>query len=378
MGFSTDAVHAGQEPEPRTGAVMTPIFATSTYAHVAGNEDGAFDYSRVVNPTRTALEANLAALEGGAHGACFASGMAAIDALVRLFDAGDHVVVSENVYGGTYRLFETVMRRQGIDFAWVDTSDPAAVAEAMRDRTRLVLVETPTNPMMTLTDIEAVAGLCRKRGVLLAVDNTFMTPFFQRPLDLGADLVVHSTTKYLNGHSDSLGGVVVTSNEEAAEGLRHIQKSAGAVLSPFEAFLILRGVKTLAVRMERHDRNGRCLAAWLEGRPEVERVCYPGLPSHPQHDLAGRQMSGFGGMISFDVGSRERAEAVMAGVEVFAKAESLGGVESLICLPATMTHASIPADRAERMGMTHGLLRISVGIEDLEDLQADLEQALAG
>jgi len=325
MGFSTDAVHAGQEPEPRTGAVMTPIFATSTYAHVAGNEDGAFDYSRVVNPTRTALEANLAALEGGAHGACFASGMAAIDALVRLF-----------------------------------------------------LVETPTNPMMTLTDIEAVAGLCRKRGVLLAVDNTFMTPFFQRPLDLGADLVVHSTTKYLNGHSDSLGGVVVTSNEEAAEGLRHIQKSAGAVLSPFEAFLILRGVKTLAVRMERHDRNGRCLAAWLEGRPEVERVCYPGLPSHPQHDLAGRQMSGFGGMISFDVGSRERAEAVMAGVEVFAKAESLGGVESLICLPATMTHASIPADRAERMGMTHGLLRISVGIEDLEDLQADLEQALAG
>ncbi len=377
-GFATMTVHAGQHPDPTTGAVMQPVYFTSTYRQPGLGKGWPYDYARVVNPTRSALERNLAALEGGLEARCFASGMSAVTAVLHLLRAGDHVVVSRNVYGGVYRLFEGLLRRFGLDFTWLDTSDLEQVEAAISGRTRMLYVETPTNPTLDLTDLRGAARLCRRRGLLLVVDNTFMTPCFQRPIALGADIVVHSTTKFLNGHSDSIGGSVVTTRREHAERIAWLQKSVGAILSPMDSFLVLRGIKTLVLRMERHDRSARAIAAWLEDRSKVRRVHYPGLRSHPQHDLARRQMTGFGGMISFDLGTRERAKKLLGRVKLCALAESLGGVETLISHPATMTHASVPAEERRRIGVTDGLVRLSVGIEDVEDVIADLELALKG
>jgi len=375
--LATRALHAGQEPEVITGAIMTPIFQTSTYVQPGLGADHPFEYARTRNPTRDALERNLAALEGARHGFAFASGLAATEALLTLLSAGDHVICGDNVYGGTHRLMTQVLERLGLHFSFVDIRDPDRVAEAIRPETRLVFLETPTNPMMRLADIEAIAAITRDRGIQLAVDNTFATPVFQQPLTLGADVVVHSTTKYLNGHSDMVGGAVITSDDDLAERLAFLQNAAGAVPGPFDCWLALRGTKTLVLRMQQHDASGRQLAAWLAHHPAVERVYYPGLPDHPQYDLATRQMRGFGGMISFDLGSLERARTVVARTELFALAESLGGVESLIGHPASMTHAAVPRAMREEMELTDGLVRISVGIEDVNDLQADLEQALA-
>ena len=375
-GFSTRAVHAGQEPDPLTGAIMTPIYATSTYVQPALGKTKGYDYARTINPTRSALERNLTALEGGRAGYCFASGMAAISAVTTLLTGGDHVIATHNVYGGTYRLFERVLRGGGLDFTWLDTSDLGAVERAARRNTRMLYIETPTNPMMTLTDLRAAAKLARRLRLILVVDNTFMSPYFQQPLALGADIVVHSTTKFLNGHSDCVGGVVILKSAAHAERIGFVQNSAGAILSPFDSWLVLRGTKTLALRMERHDANGRRIAAWLDRHPKVKRVFYPGLKSHPQHALARRQMSGFGAMISFDLGSFGRAKRLLDRVRLCALAESLGGVETLISHPATMTHASVPPADRKRLGITDGLVRISVGIEDAEDLIADLAGAL--
>ena len=374
--FGTLAVHAGQRPDPTTGAIMTPIYQTSTYAQEAIGRHKGYEYARVSNPTRSALEANVAALEGGRHAAAFASGLAAIEAVVKLCSAGDHVVCGDNVYGGTDRLFRQVLSRLGLAFDFVDTRDLDALRAAVRPNTRIVFVETPTNPLMHITDIRGAAEIAHAARAWLVVDNTFATPYFQRPLQLGADAVVHSSTKYLNGHSDVVGGIVVTSNDEILEGLRFLQKAAGAVPGPMDCWLVLRGTKTLHLRMEAHDRNGRRIAEWLEADPRVERVHYPGLVSHPQHELARRQMRGFGGMISFELGSRERAEAFCARTRLFTLAESLGGVESLVSHPASMTHASVPKEVRERMGITDGLVRLSVGVEDVEDLIADLDRAL--
>ena len=374
--FGTLCIHAGQEPDPATGAIITPIYQTSTYVQEALGRHKGHEYARTSNPTRAALEANVAALEGGRAGFAFASGMAAIDAVVSLLKSGDHVVVTANTYGGTFRLFERVLTRVGLRFSYVDTSSTPELTAAIEPATRMVFLETPTNPVMALTDISAVADICRGRGVTLAVDNTFASPAIQRPLELGADLVVHSTTKYLNGHSDSVGGLVVATRDEHSEWLKFVQNAAGAILGPFDAWLVLRGTKTLAVRMREHSVNGLALAEFLAGHPKVERVLYPGLPTHPQHDLARRQMRGFGGMLAFDMGSLERARTVLESVRVFALAESLGGVESLIGHPATMTHASVPPERRAALGITDGLVRISAGIEDIDDLRADLSQAL--
>jgi cystathionine beta-lyase/cystathionine gamma-synthase len=377
-GFSTRAIHAGQEPDPTTGAVMTPIYQTSTYAQEALGRNKGYEYARTHNRTRAALEANLAALEGGRHGLCFASGLAAANTLLMTLSAGDHVVAGNNLYGGTYRLFEKVLRRLGLAFTFVNASDVKAVEGALTPATRLLVVETPSNPMMQLTDIAAVAALTRPRGIKLVVDNTFMTPFFQRPLALGADVVLHSVTKYLNGHSDMVGGALVTSDDRLAESLRFLQNAAGAVPGPMDCWLALRGTKTLAVRMERHERNARALAEHLARHPRVAHTLYPGLPSHPQHELARRQASGFGGMISFvpGDGSLEAGRCVFDRFRLFTRAESLGGVESLVCHPASMTHASVPREDRLAIGFADGLLRLSVGIEDLEDLAADLDQAL--
>ena len=377
-GFSTRAIHAGQEPDPTTGAVMTPIYQTSTYAQEALGRNKGYEYARTHNRTRAALEANLAALEGGRHGLCFASGLAAANTLVMTLSAGDHVVAGNNLYGGTYRLFEKVLRRLGLAFTFVNATDVKAIEAALTAATRLVVVETPTNPMMQLTDIAAVAALTRTRGIKLVVDNTFMTPFFQRPLALGADVVLHSVTKYLNGHSDMVGGALVTSDDRLAEALRYLQNAAGAVPGPMDCWLALRGTKTLAVRMERHERNARALAEHLARHPRVSHTHYPGLPSHPQHELARRQASGFGGMISFvpGDGSLEAGRCVFDRFRLFTRAESLGGVESLVCHPASMTHASVPREDRLAIGFADGLLRLSVGIEDLEDLALDLDQAL--
>ncbi|MDT8340211.1 MAG: cystathionine gamma-synthase [Longimicrobiales bacterium] len=378
--FGTLAVHAGQAPEPVTGAIMPPIFQTSTFVQPAIGEPlgGVYDYARVANPTREALERNLAALEGGGHGIAFASGLAAIEAVVKRLSAGDHVVSEENTYGGTTRMFTRVLARLGIDFSFVDTRDPDAIAAAMRPTTRLVHVETPTNPMMRICDIRRAAEIAHAGGALLMVDNTFASPYNQRPLALGADVAVHSTTKYLNGHSDIIGGAVVVDDEALAEEIRFIRKSSGAVPGPMDAWLCLRGTKTLHLRMEAHNANGGAVAKYLEAHPRVERVYYPGLPSHPQHEVAARQMRGFTGMVSLDVGSLDRARELVARTRIFQLAESLGGVESLISVPALMTHASVPAERRERMGVTEGLVRLSVGIEDVEDLLADLDHALGG
>jgi len=377
-GLGTRAVHAGQEPEPLAGAVTMPIFQTSTYVQEALGVHKGHEYARVSNPTRDALERNVAALEGGTHGFAFASGMAAIDAVLTILAAGDHVVCGENVYGGTHRLMEQVRSKVGLSFSYVDTSDLAAVERAIRPATKLLFVETPTNPMMRIADLGALGALAASRQLLLAVDNTFATPVFQRPFEFGAAIVVHSTTKYLNGHSDMVGGMVVVKRDDLAEKFAFLQKAVGAVPGPFDCWLVLRGTKTLALRMRQHDQNGRRIAEWLARDERVPKVYYPGLPSHPQHELACRQMSGFGGMISFESGSLERAKRIVERTKLFALAESLGGVESLIGHPATMTHAAVPRAMREAMGLTDGLVRLSVGIEDADDLIEDLDRALAG
>jgi cystathionine beta-lyase/cystathionine gamma-synthase len=378
-GFSTRAIHAGQRPDPSTGAITVPIYQTSTYVQEGLGKHKGFEYARTQNPTRSALEGNLASLEGGRHALAFASGLASIDTILHTLQQGDHVVAGHNLYGGTYRLFDRVLRPFGLAFTFVDTSDIAALERAFTERTKLVFVETPTNPMMALTDIAAAAARAHARGAKLVVDNTFMTPYFQRPLEHGADLVVHSTTKYLNGHSDMVGGAVVLNDDAIAERLRFLQNAVGAVPGPHDCWLVLRGTKTLAVRMERHDSNARALAEHLARHPKVSRVHYPGLPDHPQHALARRQASGFGGMISFvpGDGALETGRRVLERFRLFALAESLGGVESLVCHPASMTHALVPREQRIRMGFADGLVRLSVGIEDLDDLRADLDQALA-
>ncbi|MEK6300973.1 MAG: cystathionine gamma-synthase [Acidobacteriota bacterium] len=375
MKFSTKAIHAGQEPDPSTGAVSIPIYQTSTYAQEGIGKNRGFEYARTQNPTRSALETNLAALEGGRACFAFASGMAATNAVMTLLRAGDHVIVSDNTYGGTFRLFDKILKKFGVEFSYVDAREPQNVEDAARPETRMVFIETPTNPVMSLVDIKAVAEITRRRGVRLVVDNTFMSPYFQQPLELGADIVVHSTTKYLNGHSDSIGGAVILDDEEDILAMAFIQNAAGAIISPLDAWLVMRGTKTLAVRMRQHDENGRIVAQFLSEHPKVQQVYYPGLKSHPQHELARRQMTGFGGMISFETGSLENASRVLEGVKLCTLGESLGGVETLISHPATMTHASVPEVERNRLGITDGLVRISVGIEDVEDIIADLDRA---
>ncbi len=376
-GFATRAIHAGQAPDPTTGAIMTPIYQTSTYVQDGLGRHKGFEYARTRNPTRDALERNLAALEGARYGFAWASGLAATDAVLKLLSAGDHVICGENVYGGTHRLMQRVFTRLGLTFTFVDTRDVAAIEAAATDRTRLIFIETPTNPMMRLTDLAAVGAWTRARGLLLAVDNTFATPYFQNPIEFGADLVVHSTTKYLNGHSDMVGGVVVTSRDDLAEQLGFLQNAAGAVPGPMDCWLTLRGTKTLALRMRQHDASGRKIAAVLAEHPVVRKVYYPGLPTHEQYALACRQMRGFGGMISLELGSLDRARRFVESVTLFSLAESLGGVESLIGHPASMTHASVPREMRDAMGLTDGLVRLSVGVEDTDDLLADLDRALA-
>ena len=377
-GFSTRAVHAGQEPDPTTGAVVVPLYQTSTYAQEALGKHKGYEYGRTHNPTRFALERNLAALEGGRHGFCFASGLAATTTLLQTLSAGDHVVAGNNLYGGTYRLFDRVFKRFGLEFSFVSAQDPDQVERAFGPRTRMLFVETPTNPMMQLTDLAAVSERARRRNVCVVVDNTFMTPYLQRPLELGAQVVLHSVTKYLNGHSDMIGGALVTSDERLAEQLRFLQNAAGAVPGPMDCWLALRGTKTLAVRMQRHEENARTLARFLAAQPQVKAVLYPGLESHPQHELARRQASGFGGMISFipGDGALEAGRRAFDRFRLFSRAESLGGVESLVCHPASMTHASVPREDRLSIGFADGLLRLSVGIEDVEDLRADVAQAL--
>ena len=378
MAFSTDCIHAGQEPEPVTGSVTYPIFQTSTYVQPELGKHKGFEYARTKNPTRSVLEANLAALEGGKHAHCFASGMSATDTVFRLLKSGDHVIAGENMYGGSYRLFSKVCEKFGLEFTYVDTSDAANVRAALRPTTKIVFLETPTNPMMTVTDIAACAEVAHAGGALVVVDNTFCSPYLQRPIELGADMVVHSTTKFLNGHSDSVGGVVVSNDDALAEQIGFLQNAVGAILSPFDSWLVLRGVKTLAVRMRQHEENGMAMAKYIAAHPKALKVYYPGLPDHPQHALAKRQMRGFGSMISFDVGSLANAKKFLDRVRLCSLAESLGGVETLISHPETMTHASVPIETRTRLGITPGLVRISVGIEDIEDLIADVKNAFDG
>ncbi|MDQ2926471.1 MAG: PLP-dependent aspartate aminotransferase family protein [Acidobacteriota bacterium] len=375
-GFATRAIHDGQAPDPLTGAVNVPIYLTSTYQQEAIGKNKGHEYARLTNPTRDALEESLCSLEGGASAHCFGSGMAAITAMFTMMKTGDHVVCSDNMYGGTGRLFDQVLTKFGLAFTYVDTRDVAAVAAAIRPETRLVHIETPTNPMMSITDIRAVADACHAKGVELSVDNTFLSPYLQRPIELGADIVMHSTTKFLNGHSDGLGGVLVGTKPEHAETFRFVQKCTGGILSPFDSYLLLRGVKTLAVRMEQHDANGRAVAAFLVERLGADKVFYPGLESHPQHELAKRQQRGFGSMISMELGSLEAANKFAKRLKLCYLAESLGGVETLICHPATMTHAAVGAEGRAKLGITDGLMRVSVGIEDVGDIVADLAQAL--
>lgn len=377
-GFATRAIHVGQEPDPLTGAIGVPIYPTSTYLQEEIGKHKGYEYSRVSNPTRTRLEQNLASLEGGVASRVFSSGMAAINALCTMFKSGDHVVCGHDLYGGVPRLFNQVLVNYGLEFSYVNTTELDQVERAIRKNTRMVYIETPTNPMMSITDIRAVSEICRRKKVDLVVDNTFMSPYFQKPLALGADMVVHSTTKFLNGHSDGLGGVVVCARPEQAEQFGFIQKAVGAILSPFECWLVLRGVKTLAVRMEKHDQNGRAVADFLSRHKKVKQVFYPGLPDHPQYRLAQQQMSGFGSMITFETGSLSNANKLLRKVQVCALGESLGGVETLISHPATMTHAAIGEKGRKAIGITDGMVRISVGIEDTDDIIADLDGALAG
>ena len=375
-GFATRAIHAGQPPDAATGAVTVPIYMTSTYVHDGLGEHKGFEYTRVHNPTRFALEDNVAALENGATGHAFASGMAAISALLTLVKAGEHVVVSQDVYGGTYRFFTQVLERYGLRFSWIDATSTDAIEAAMEPQTKLLFLETPTNPLMQITDLAAAAEIAHRHGALVAVDNTFLSPYLQRPLELGCDVVVHSTTKYLNGHSDALGGVLVAKDRAQGDWFYFVQKSVGGVMSPFDAFLVLRGIKTLPIRVERCEENARAVAAFLADHPKVERVLYPGLPNHPGYEVQQRQARGFGAMISFDLGSYDAAKRFLDRLEVMSLAESLGGVETLISHPATMTHASVPAERRATLGIGDGLVRISVGIEDRDDLLADLQRGL--
>jgi cystathionine gamma-lyase/cystathionine beta-lyase/cystathionine gamma-lyase/homocysteine desulfhydrase len=377
MGFATTAIHTGSEPDEATGSVTVPIYQTSTYAQDGLGKNKGYEYARTQNPTRSAVERNIAALEGGRFGFAFASGMAAIDATLRLVKSGEHVIVSDNTYGGTARLFNRILTNYGITFDYVDTSEPLNVEAAIKPNTKMVFIETPTNPVMIVTDLKEVSEIAHRAGARVVCDNTFMSPYLQRPLEFGVDIVVHSTTKYLNGHSDGVGGVVVLNDEEDANWIGFVQNSAGAILSPFDSFLVMRGTKTLALRMEQHDKSGRAVAAFLEEHPKVQKVYYPGSASHPQHALARRQQLGFGGMVSFDVGSLANARTVLESVKLCTLAESLGGVESLISHPATMTHASVDEAKRQRIGITDGLVRISVGIEDTDDIISDLDQALS-
>jgi len=378
MKFSTKAIHAGNEPEPSTGAVNVPIYATSTYANEAFGVSKGYDYGRSINPTRTALEKNLAAIENGKFGFAFSSGLGATNAIASILEKGDHVIVSSNVYGGTYRIFERVFRKLGLDFSWVDTSDEKEIKAALKPNTKMIFVETPTNPMLTLTDLSMISEFARANKLISVCDNTFMSPYFQNPLDFGIDITMHSTTKYINGHSDAIGGCAVTNSPEIAEQLKFLQNSIGSVPSPFDCYLVLRSTKTLSLRMERHNENAVKIANELETKykDKLKRVIYPGLESHPQHALAKKQMRGFGGMISIDLGSFDNAVKFFNGLNIFARAESLGGVESLVCHPVSMTHASVPKEEREKFGLTDGLIRLSVGCEDFDDLMQDISNAI--
>ncbi|MFN5581116.1 trans-sulfuration enzyme family protein [Gemmatimonas sp.] len=377
-GMATRAIHAGQRPDPVSGAIMTPLYLTSTYVQDSIGVNKGYEYARGKNPTRQALERNVATLENGRHGFAFGSGMGCLDSIMKLFRAGDHIVCAENVYGGTFRLFDRILQHMGLSFTYVDTSDPQRVEEAMTAATRALLVETPTNPLMRLTDLRAMSAIAKRHQALLIVDNTFATPIYQRPLELGADIVWHSTTKYINGHSDMIGGIAVVRDDDLADRLQFILNAAGAVPGPFDAWLALRGTKTLPLRMKQHDLNGRAVAAFLANRLGHERVIYPGLPTHPHHELAKQQMSAFGGMMTLDLGAKDNARSFLEKVRVFSLAESLGGVESLTNHPYTMTHGSVPAAVKDAMGLTEGMVRLSCGIEDAEDLIEDLEGALVG
>jgi cystathionine gamma-lyase/cystathionine beta-lyase/cystathionine gamma-lyase/homocysteine desulfhydrase len=374
--FNTVCIHAGQEPDPATGALVTPIYQTSTYVQEALGRHKGYEYARTQNPTRSALEANIAAIENGKAGFAFASGMAAEAAVMTLLQSGDHVVVTDNTYGGTYRLFERVLRKYQLDFTYVDTSSLDEIRRAIQPQTKMLFIETPTNPVLRLTDLAGACQIARERGVISVVDNTFASPAVQRPIEFGADLVVHSTTKFLNGHSDSVGGIVVAVRDDHVEWLKFVQNAEGAILGPMDAWLVLRGTKTLPLRMDRHNASAQVLAEYLAAHPKVSRVHYPGLPDHPQHALARRQMKGFGGLIAFELGSLDRARTLLNGVRLMSLAESLGGVETLISHPATMTHASVPPERRRQIGLTDDMVRISVGIEDVDDLEEDLAQAL--
>jgi len=376
MGFATDAIHAGQEPDPSTGAITVPIYQTSTYVQEALGQHKGYEYARTQNPTRAALEKNIAVLEKGVAGFAFASGMAAITSVMLLLKSGDHVIVTDNVYGGTYRLFSRIFSNLGLEFTFTDTSGLENIRKAMKTNTRMLYVESPTNPMLTLTDLRHTSNFCNDMNLLMVVDNTFMSPYFQKPLSLGADITLHSSTKYLNGHSDGVGGVAVVNSQDLAQKLGFIQNSAGAILSPMESWLVLRGIKTLALRMEKHNENAMKISEYLLRVKKVRKVYYPGLPEHPQYELGKIQCTGFGGMISFDVGSFDKAKTLVENVKIFALAESLGGVESLIGHPVTMTHASIPKEQRQKMGLTDSIVRLSVGIEDVEDLIGDLSYAL--
>jgi cystathionine gamma-lyase len=373
--FGTRAIHAGQRPDLLSGAIMTPIYTTSTYVQEGLGKNKGYEYARGKNPTREALERNVAVLEGGTHGFAFSSGMGATDSIMKLFKSGDHIVAGESSYGGTFRLFDKILRNFGLCFSYVDSRDPQKVEDACTDRTVAIMMETPTNPMMRITDLKAVGEIAKRKKALFIVDNTFASPYFQRPFEYGADIVYHSSTKYLNGHSDMVGGIAIVRDDALAERMQFILNSAGAVPGAFDAWLVLRGTKTLHLRMPRHDENGRKIAAWLAEKLGDENVIYPGLPSHPQHELAKRQMKGFGGMISILTGSKEKAARLLSRVRVFSLAESLGGVESLISHPASMTHASVPADGRAQLGLTDDLVRLSCGVEDVGDLIADLDQA---
>ena len=376
MGFSTDAIHAGQIPDPTTGAVITPVYLTSTYAQPELGKNTGYEYGRTHNLTRQALEKNIAVLEKGKYGIAFASGLAATNALMSLVKAGDHIIVSNNVYGGTYRIFEQNLTDFGLEYSWVDTSDVSSIQNAVKPNTKMIFVETPTNPMLVLTDLEAVSKISKANNLISVCDSTFMSPYFQNPLEWGIDIVLHSTTKYINGHSDAVGGMLITSNDKYHERLRYIQNAAGAVPSPFDCWLVLRATKTLAVRMKQHEENANALAEFLEESGAAKKVIYPGLDAHPQHELAEKQMRGFGGMVSADFGTLEKAKKVLNNVTVFTLAESLGGGESLVCHPASMTHASVPKEDREKYGLTDSLVRFSVGIEDIDDLIEDVRNAL--
>ena len=376
MGFSTDAIHAGQQPDPVTGAVITPIYQTSTYKQEELGKHKGYEYGRTHNLTRASMEANIACLEKGKYGIAFASGLAATHALLSLVKAGDHIICSNNVYGGTYRLFELIMKDYGIDFSWVNTSHLSNIEKAIKPNTKMVYLETPTNPMLNLTDLAGASEICKKNNLIGVCDNTFMSPYFQNPLVLGCDIVLHSSTKYLNGHSDVIGGILVTNDEKIHNRLRYIQNATGGVPSPFDCWLVLRSTKTLAVRMERHQKNAIELAEYLNESGIAKKIYYPGLSDHPQHELAKNQMRGFGGMISVDVGETGIAKKILKNVKVFTLGESLGGVESLISHPASMTHASVPKEEREKFGLTDSLIRFSVGIEDIEDLIADIQKSM--